>query len=85
MPPKNMLTPPFLKQIMKNEKKLLKAAEVRHCNPPRYDEISVANLYDKCIKMENMSFYFPDQYPKGRNCNREYFFSVLATVHPDYT
>ena len=31
-----------------------------------------------------MATYFPDGYPKGRACNREYFFSVLATLHPKY-
>ena len=32
-----------------------------------------------------MKDYFPDAYPKGRQCSREYFFSILATLHPDYT
>ena len=32
-----------------------------------------------------MKVYFPDAYPKGRQCSREYFFSILATLHPDYT
>ena len=34
--------------------------------------------------MDGMAKYFPSTYPKGRMCNREYFFSILATVHPDY-
>ena len=70
---------------MSGDKKLLKIKEARHCNPPRYDEISVANLYDKCMLLEKMADYFPDEYPKGRGCAREYFFTVLATLHPEYT
>ena len=35
--------------------------------------------------MPGMAQHFPDEYPKGRTCAREYFFSVLATVHPEYT
>lgn len=31
-----------------------------------------------------MADYFPDSYPKGRSCNREYFFTVLASLHPTY-
>ena len=31
-----------------------------------------------------MSDYFPDEYPKGRSCSREYFFNVLATLYPQY-
>ena len=55
MPPKNMVTPQHLKAILKGEKKLLKAAVVKHFNPPRYDEISVVQLYDYCIKMPGMA------------------------------
>ena len=80
-----MLTAKWLKQILTGEKKLLKAKDARHCNPPRYDEISVASLYQESIKMPNMAEYFPDAYPKGRSCNREYFFTVMATLHPKYT
>jgi hypothetical protein len=32
-----------------------------------------------------MAELFPDKYPKGRPCNRVYFFSILSTLHPDYT
>jgi hypothetical protein len=80
-----MVTSEFLKEVLKDVKKLLKMSIVRRCNPPHYDEISVTKLYDVCMKMPGMSQYFPDNYPKGRQCSREYFFSVLATVHPDYT
>ena len=49
VPPYNMVTSGFLKQILAGEKQLLKASEVKTCNPPRYDEISVTNLYEECI------------------------------------
>ena len=84
MPPQYMVTAKFLKQILKKEKKLLKIKDVTVCNPPKYDEISVTELYDTCIKMKGMKEHFPDQYPKGRQCAREFFFTILATKHPDY-
>ena len=84
MPPDTMVTSAWIKQVLAGKKKLLKAKDVVHCNPPRYDEISVKALYDYCIAFENMQLYFPDEYPKGRCCNREYFFTVLATLHPKY-
>ena len=80
-----MVTASFLKQIFKTKKKLLKASSVKICNPPHYDEISVTQLYPSCIKLPGMAEYFPDKYPKGRSCSREYFFSILATLHPEYT
>ena len=83
--PYYMVTAPFLKQILKKDKILLKTSEVNICNPPHYDEISVTRLYDECLKLPGMAKHFPDSYPKGRQCSREYFFTILATVHPAYT
>ena len=71
MPPYTMVTAPFLKQILKGNKQLLKVANVIKCNPPKYDEISVAKLYTECIKLPGMAEHFPDVYPKGRTCSRE--------------
>ena len=79
-----MVTAPFLKQVLKNEKILLKASAVKICNPPKYDEISVTQLYDSCIALPDMAQHFPDKYPKGRQCAREYFFTILNTLHPEY-
>ena len=69
---------------MSGKKQWLKNAQVIHCSPPRYDEISVSALYEQCMKLPHMAQFFPDAYPKGRACNRDYFFSILATVQPDY-
>ena len=71
MPPYTMVNAPFLKQVLKNEKKLLFASEVKVPNIPKYDELSITKLYDICIKLPGMSEHFPDKYPKGRLCNRE--------------
>ena len=71
MPPYGMVTAPFLKQVLRGEKQLLKVSKVIKCNPPKYDEISVAKLYDQCIKLPGMAEHFPDVYPKGRSCGRE--------------
>ena len=65
MAPDYMYTAPYLKQIFANEKKLLKVSEVNICNPPKYDEISVTQLYDSCILLPGMAEHFPDKYPKG--------------------
>jgi hypothetical protein len=78
-----MMTGDFLKEVFKNKKKLLRMSDVRPCNPPHYDEISVVNLYDAWIKMPGMADYFPTTYPKGRKCARKYFFDVANTLHPN--
>ena len=30
-----------------------------------------------------MAKYFPDSYPKGRVCCREYMYNVWNTIHPE--
>ena len=32
-----------------------------------------------------MKFYFPDSYPKGRQCDREYMFNVANTLYEKIT
>jgi hypothetical protein len=54
VPPKTMMTGDFLKDVFKDEKKLLKLSDVRPCHPPHYDEISVVNLYDDWMKLPGM-------------------------------
>ena len=80
--PYEMLTKGTMKSIFANEKKLLKLHDVKFIQAPKYDEISVKNLYDKFIKLDGMAKYFPDNYAKGRQCDREYMFNVANTLHP---
>ena len=84
MLPYDQLTANYLKQVLGGDKLLKKASDIKLCNPPHFDEVSVTSLYGKCIKLEGMSKYFPDHYAKGRRCNRAYFFGILNTLYPDY-
>lgn len=38
-------------------------------------------LYDNFMKLDGMTAYFPDKYPKGRGCDRQYMFDVANTLH----
>ena len=59
-------------------------SEVNKVNVPSYDELSVINLMPDLRGDPTFMQYMPDQLPKGRNCDREYFFDVLHTVHAEY-
>ena len=83
MPPYEMLTKDWLKQILKGEKKFMKMSELRAVNVVKYDELSVKKLYDELLELEGMKKYFPDKYPKGRVCDRDYMFNIANTLHPD--
>ena len=39
-------------------------------------------MYKKLLALDNMEKYFPDYYPKGRSCDRDYMFNVANTLHP---
>ena len=59
LPPYVMVTKDFLKDVLSDEKKLLKMEKVRFINPPLYDELSVKSLCPKIIGLDGMEKYFP--------------------------
>ena len=40
-----MITKDFIRQVLAAEKELLKMSELRQVNVPKYDELSVKNLF----------------------------------------
>ena len=83
VPPDSCTNKDFLRLVLAGQKKLLKLSEVKWINPPKYDEISVANLYPKFKADENVNVYLPSKLPKGKLPDRSYFFNVLNTVYED--
>ena len=78
-----MFTRDFAKEVFKGKKKLLKLSEVKLIQVTKYDELSVKNLYDKFLTLEGVPNYFPDKFPRGRICDRDYMFNVANTLHQD--
>ena len=73
-----------MKQILAEEKQLLKKSEVVFTQVPQYEELSVKALWPQVQGDEGMAKYFPDQYAVGKGPGRDYFFNVLNTVQPDF-
>ena len=80
-----MLNKDFLRQILAEDKKLLELSEVHWIEVPKYEELSVKNLYPKFKDDKDMMAYFPDRLPAQRLPDRTYFFNIMNTTHPDYT
>ena len=76
-----MFTKDYAKDIFSEKKCLMKKKDVLYIEVPKYDELSVKNMYPKLLKLVGMSEYFPDTYPKGRQCDRDYLFNVANTLH----
>ncbi len=73
-----------MRDVLSEKKKLMKVNEARYINMPKYDELSVRNIFPKFIDDPLVMMYLQDEYPKDRFPDRQYFFTVLNTVHPDY-
>ena len=77
-----MFTKDYAKEIFSEEKQLIKKKNVYFIDVPKFDELSVKNLYDELLALDNMKKYFPSTYPKGRQCDRDYLFNVANTIQP---
>jgi hypothetical protein len=82
MMPYEMCTKDTLKAIFAGKKSVFKLNEIRYISVSKYDELSVKNLYDDLLALDGMKMYFPDKYPKGRQCDRAYLFNIANTLHP---
>ena len=63
---------------------MLKKSEAKQINVPKYDELSVKILYPKFKDDPQINKFLQDAYAKNRLPDRQYFFTILNTVHPDY-
>ena len=50
----------------------------------KYDELSVKTLLPEWQANPEFWVYFPDKMPKDRVPDRDYFFTILNTLQPDY-
>ena len=69
-----------MKQILADEKTLIKKQDVSYIVVPHYDELSVKQLWPQFQNDDLLARYFPDDFPKDKGPPREYFFNVLNTI-----
>ena len=84
VPPKLMVNKDFLKQILAGTKKLYHLNEIKPVHVPQYDELSVKRLWPNLKRANDFMIFLPDELPKGRLPDRDYFFTVLNTLNEDY-
>ena len=58
-----MINKDFLRQVFKNDKKLLGLNEVHRICVPMFDELSVGNLWPQVKPDAAFAVYFPDKLP----------------------
>ena len=79
-----MLNKDFLKEILTNQKALLRLDQVKRISVPQFDELSVIKLWPMLQSDEKFMRYFPKKMAKGRVPDREYFFNLVNTFQPSY-
>lgn len=84
VPPKLMVNKDFLKQILAGTKKLYHLNEIKPVYVPQYDELSVKRLWPNLKRANDFMIFLPDELPKGRLPDRDYFFTVLNTLNEEY-
>jgi hypothetical protein len=51
----------FIRSLLQNRKKALKQIEIKQILAPRYEELSVKNLYDDAMTDPDLNQYLPDR------------------------
>ena len=85
--PYDMLTKDMLRDIFSGKKGMMKLAMVKFISVPKYDELSVKNLYDKLVQLEGMAQFFTQVHLLytiffARSMYKKYFqknFQLLST------
>ena len=70
----------FLKQVFRDEKKLLPLNEVKYVHVPHYDELSVKKFWPIFQEDETFMAYMPNPSLTQRIPERDYFWNVANTI-----
>ena len=71
LPPEYMMNKDFLKEVLTEDKSLLRLDEVCRINVPLYDELSVIKIWPMMKQDQKFMLYFPSKMAKGRVPDRE--------------
>ena len=74
----------YLRQIFRDEKKLLGLNDVKYISIPAFDELAVEKIWPMVKEDAEFARLFPDKLSKGKLPQREYFWNVLNTRQPEY-
>ena len=61
-----MINKDFLKEVLANDKKLMELKQVNYINVPKYDELSVTQIWPMLKDDAEFMQFFPSKLPKGR-------------------
>ena len=74
------MTKEWIRLILSGEKRLLKKSEIKPVDMGHYPEVSVKALYTDYSERPAIKPYMPPKLHKGRQCDKEYFFTVVNSI-----
>ena len=76
----------FIQAVLTGKKKVLHAKSVPARSIPNWPQLAVKHVYEQAILLPNVADHLPD--PTGndeqRLPERDFFWKVLYSLHPDY-
>ena len=85
MPPYALTSMKFMRQVLKGSKKLLDLNEVCRMKIKNFAEFTAASALEQTKNDVSTKAFIPDEWYAGKRCSREYLWSVVSTIHNDFT
>ena len=75
----------FVRALLNGRKRYFKNDELRKVKVPRYKQLTYLKVLDHCTSKPTVMSYIPNQRLDGEpTCDREFLFTILNTLDPDY-
>ena len=84
LPPYKQASLRFIKDFLRGDKELLKAAEVRHFNVPMYPELAVEVVLKQVKGDQELMMHLPVYQDQKGTPDRTFFYGVLGTLAPSW-
>ena len=85
LPERRYCTMEYIRALLNGRKRYFKNDELRKVKVPRYKQLTFTKVLDYCSGKPTMMSYLPNQRLDGEpTCDREFLFTILNTLDPDY-
>ena len=75
----------YLRDILSGNRNYFTLKEVRHCNVPRYYQLTLKKLVQFALKHPVMKNYIPYQHdPSDPMLDRKFVVTIINTIDPDF-
>ena len=85
LPERRYCTMDFVRALLNGRKRYFKNEELRKVKVPRYKQLTYTRVLDHCSAKPTVMSYIPNQRLDGEpTCDRDFLFTILNTLEPDY-